>query len=64
MKIYIERTGETIEKEFSGPASKLLEELHILTDEILVIRNGKLVAEDEELETGDDLRLLSVISGG
>ena len=64
MNIYIERTGKTITKDFSGDVAQLLKELDILPDEVLVIKNGKLITEDEELNTGDDIRLLSVISGG
>lgn len=64
MKISIERTKETIEKEFSGNAKSLLQELNILVEDVLIIKNGQLVIEDEALNNDDEIKLLSVISGG
>lgn len=64
MKIVVERTKETIEKEFNGLAKDLLRELNILVEDVLIIKNGQLVTEDEELKTTDIIKLLSVISGG
>lgn len=64
MQVFIERTQQRQELEFSGVAKDLLQELHIGTEEVLIIRNGTLVTEDETLETTDEIRLLSVISGG
>ncbi|MCA9477623.1 MAG: MoaD/ThiS family protein [Nanoarchaeota archaeon] len=64
MKITIERTKETIEKEFSGKAMDLLKEIGVLVEDVLIIKNGQLVTEDEELDDSDEIKLLSVISGG
>lgn len=64
MHITIERTKETIEKDYSGSAKNLLKELNILVEDVLIIRNNQLVTEDEELESTDIIKLLSVISGG
>ena len=64
VKISIERTRELIEKDFSGPAKELLALLNINLEEVLIIKNGSLVTEDEELSNDDDIKLLSVVSGG
>lgn len=64
MNIFIERTQESMEKSFSGPAVNLLKELHTSSEEVLIIRNGALVTEDEVLEDSDTIKLLSIISGG
>lgn len=64
MNIIIERTKETIEKEFSGSGEELLKELNILVEDVLIIKNGSLVTEDEALDNSDTIKLLSVISGG
>ena len=64
MNITIERTKETFEKDFQGSGSELLKELNILVEDVLIIRNGQLVTEDEELTSKDTIKLLSVISGG
>ncbi|MCF7799263.1 MoaD/ThiS family protein [Candidatus Woesearchaeota archaeon] len=64
MDIFIERSKQTIKQEFSGTAQELLDKLSINPEEILIIKNGQLVTEDEELSTEDEIRLLSVVSGG
>lgn len=64
MNIYLERTQETIKKTFTGNAKELVQTLGMNTEEFLIIKNGELVTEDEELTDTDDIRLLSVISGG
>jgi len=64
MDIFIERTKETKSIDFSGNATDLLKELGLTAQEVLIIRNGTLVTEDEELDSGDNIRLLSVVSGG
>ena len=64
MNISIERTKESFEKEFSGTGKDLLKELEILVEDVLIIRNGQLVTEDEVLVNEDSIKLLSVISGG
>ncbi len=64
MKITIERTKETFERDFEGTGAELLKSLDILVEDVLIIRNGSLVTEDEPLEKQDSIQLLSVISGG
>lgn len=64
MRIMIERTQHSLEKDFSGVAKDLLKELGILVEDVLIIKNKKLVTEDEDLGNEDEITLLSVISGG
>ncbi len=42
----------------------VLRELGLLSDEYVVTRNGRVVAEDEPVEDGDTLLLYPVVSGG
>ena len=63
MHVFIERTKETKELPASS-VSELLVRLDIIPDEVLVMRNGALVTEDERLADDDTVRILSVISGG
>ena len=42
----------------------VLRELGLLENEYVVVRRGKVVAEDEELSDGDELVLYPVVSGG
>ena len=64
VKVYLEREKETIEKEFSGKIKELLSELNINKETIVVVKNGEVVSEDERCEGDDELKLLSVVSGG
>jgi sulfur carrier protein ThiS len=64
MKIYIERQKKTITKNFSGKIVDLLKQLKINSNEVLVVKNGSLINEEENVEDSDELRILSVISGG
>jgi len=41
-----------------------LEKADILPESVLATRNGELILEDEILRDGDEVRLVSVISGG
>lgn len=45
-------------------AHQLLERLGVLSEAVVVIRNGEIVTEDEMLEVGDEVELIRVISGG
>lgn len=64
MHIIVERNKESFTKDFKGKAIDLLQELKILSEDVLIVRNGKLVTEDEVLDLDDEIKLLSVISGG
>ena len=52
----VETDAETI-KDF-------LEELDVEPEEVLVARNGTIVSENQELEEGDELKVMDVIAGG
>lgn len=64
MRIEIERTKQSFEKDFTGTGRELLASLNMLVEDVLIIKNGILVTEHEELENQDTIKLLSVISGG
>lgn len=64
MKIFIEKTGEKQDIKFNGIASALLKKLKINPEAVLVIRNNTLITEDEKIENTDEIKILSVISGG
>ena len=43
---------------------QLLKRVDLLPENVLVVRNGKLVTEDQHLTSGDEVKIVSVISGG
>jgi len=54
------------EQEVQGPikVKELLEMLGLLPELAVVLRNGEPVTEDETLREGDEVRVISAISGG
>jgi len=64
MKIFIEKTKENKTLEFSGSAKELLVKLELNPEAVLIARNGALVTLDETLSNTDEIKILSVISGG
>ena len=64
MKIYIERSKEHKEFEFKGSVQDLLNNLKIISETVLVVRQGTILTEDEQLTNEDTLKILSVVSGG
>ena len=69
MKAYIEKEDRLLE--FKSDELKnmqnireLLDRLKINASTVLTVRNGEVVLEDESLEDDDEIKILSVISGG
>ncbi|MBW2983007.1 MoaD/ThiS family protein [Candidatus Woesearchaeota archaeon] len=63
MKVYVERVKEWRESDASS-VKALLDEVGVDVESVLVVRNGSLVAGDASLQPEDEVRVLSVISGG
>ncbi len=64
MNLFIERENKTKKLKFSGRVSSLLKQLKLNPAAVLVARNGALVTEDDPLSDKDEVKILSVISGG
>ncbi|MEK6892258.1 MAG: MoaD/ThiS family protein [Nanoarchaeota archaeon] len=59
-----ENKNKLIELDNSSSVSDLLKELKINPVTVIVSRNNELILEDEELKDNDEIKILSVISGG
>lgn len=64
MEIFIESTKETKHIKFSGKINELLKSLNIVAEEVVVIKNNRIVTEFDNVSDSDSLKLLSVVSGG
>ncbi len=65
MKVYIEKDQKTHDLAFQGPVKQLLEQLGIAAENVLIVRDGELITEEDDI--GDDVqevKFLSVVSGG
>jgi sulfur carrier protein ThiS len=63
MQVYIEREKKTVTVDASS-VKELLSTLEIVPEDVLVVKNNTIVTEDEALTSDDDIKLLSVVSGG
>ena len=68
MKVFNEKDNVTIDFDLSTIEKKtgigLLEKLKININTILFIKNNEVVLVDEEISDLDEIKLLSVVSGG
>ena len=68
MKVYIEKDDKSLEikvskiKKITG--KQLLEELKINPSTIILVKNNEVVLDDEILEDDNEIKILSVVSGG
>ena len=64
MEVFIERENARKKLKFSGKVSKLLKQLKLNPAAVLVAKNNSLVTEEDTLNDKDEVKILSVISGG
>lgn len=64
MLVTIESKCETLNLKFEGTAKKLLEMLEVNAETVLVVKNGELIELEEEVGGDDQIKILSVVSGG
>lgn len=43
---------------------QMLKYIKVLPENVLVVRNGQLIAEDQKLHPGDEVKIVAVVSGG
>ena len=63
MKVYIEKQNKLLELD-AKDGTELLDMLGINPDTIIIVKNDEAVLPEEGLSETDDIKILSVISGG
>ena len=63
VKVFIERENKTLNLEAEN-ANEVLNKLNINPETVLLARNNELILLETKLNNNDELKLLSVISGG
>ncbi|MBN1385899.1 MoaD/ThiS family protein [Candidatus Woesearchaeota archaeon] len=63
MKVYIEKDDKELSMKATD-AGRLLKKLGINPETALIIKNNELVTADEKLKETDEIKIISVISGG
>jgi sulfur carrier protein ThiS len=68
MKVYIEKDDRSeiikLRKSEKIDGKSLLEKLKINPSSIILVKNDEVVLEDEILTEKDEIKILSVVSGG
>ncbi|MEK6946367.1 MAG: MoaD/ThiS family protein [Nanoarchaeota archaeon] len=66
VKVFVDRENKNIKIELDNNFSVLglLKKLKINPVTVIVSRNNELILEDEKLNDQDEIKILSVISGG
>jgi len=66
VRVFIQRLRETrvLDLDEDSRVEDLLKTLRISSSEVVPVRNGVIVTEKEALKEGDEVKLLSVVSGG
>ncbi|MBO3754252.1 MAG: MoaD/ThiS family protein [Candidatus Brockarchaeota archaeon] len=66
VRVFVQRLRETkvLDLEENSRVEDLLKTLGISPSEVVPVKNGVIVTEKEPLREGDEVKLLSVVSGG
>ena len=66
MKVFIEKDNQTKEVPLSEETSciDVLKQLEISREAVILVKNGSVCLDEEMLKDSDELKLLSVVSGG
>jgi len=62
MKVYYKRREFRFDESMS--ALKLLKKLSLSANEVVVVKNGTIVTEDEMLSRDDEVKIINTVSGG
>ena len=63
LKVFLERENKNVEVEARN-MHELFSKLKVNPETVLISKNNELVTDEIELKENDDIKLLSVISGG
>ncbi len=64
VEIFIENERRTLTIEHTGALRELLSRVGVLPETVLIVRDGDLVTEEDDVGDARRVELLSVISGG
>lgn len=64
MKLEVLYRGKTYRFDERMSALKLVRLMGLSWEEVLVLREGRILTEDEMVNPGDSIRVVAVVSGG
>ncbi len=63
IKVFDEKSKQNVEIE-ANTIKEISKKLNISLGEVIIVKNGELVTENTTLKDQDELKFLSVVSGG
>tara|TARA_Y100000034_G_C6516505_1_gene222121 strand:+ start:289 stop:489 length:201 start_codon:yes stop_codon:yes gene_type:complete len=63
LKVFVERENKNLEVE-ANSMKDLFSKVNVNPETVIISKNNELVVDDVELRENDEIKLLSVISGG
>ena len=64
MKVYLERDDSFKVVKFNGLVKDFLKKQGFEEESVLIVRNSELLTLDDTLSDTDEIKILSVVSGG
>ncbi len=64
MKVFIEKENKQVVLDKEYTAKELLVELNINATTVILVKNNETILLDEKLSEDDEIKILSVVSGG
>ena len=64
MNVFIEKENKLLELHKACTGEELLKFLNINPNVVLLIKNNEVVLLDEKLSENDDIKIMTVVSGG
>ena len=64
MNVFIEKENKQLVLKKNCTGLELLKKLKINPDTVLLVKNNEIVLPEENLSKTDDIKILSVVSGG
>jgi sulfur carrier protein len=64
MRVKLRNPDRVVELSGTRPVAGVLEELGILSESVLVIRDATLLTRDEQVSDDDEIEVRPVLSGG
>lgn len=63
IKVYIDKSKESKTVE-ANDIKELVKKLNLNLEEFIIVKNGELITENTKLKDKDEIKFLSVMSGG
>ena len=63
VKVFIEKENKKINVK-AKDIDEIIRKLNISKEEVIIVKNNKLTPRNEKLKDSDEIKFLSVISGG